>query len=158
MKHPSGNFLKLPLSLFLIFSASATAAASSSSLPIQCYAYASTTDSYRNYQNGYGCCPGYYDTASYLPSGWYRISGSAGTQLYTNPITTTGVCGSSYGGYFNGTLPTTAGAITTGNVCFYTGAMCGYSLSPISAINCNGYYVFYLISTSSSSYRYCSTN
>jgi hypothetical protein len=156
MKNRSGNYFNLLLKLFCILSvASAT---TTSSLPIPCYAYASLTDQYRNLQNAYSCCYSPYDYASTLSAGWYRVSGSAGTQLVTSPVLYTGTCGESYSGYFNGTLPSTPGALTTGNVCFYTGATCGYSISPISVINCNGFYVFYLIPTSSTSYKYCTTN
>ncbi len=128
------------------------------SLPIQCYTYSTLNDAYRNYQNNNPCCNTPYDTSGYISAGWFRITGSAGTQLYTSPISTTSTCGASYPGYFNGTLPSTAGTLSTGNVCFYAGTPCGYSTSPISVINCNGYYVFYLIPTSSTSYKYCTTN
>ncbi|CAF4200834.1 unnamed protein product, partial [Rotaria magnacalcarata] len=128
-------------------------------LPIECYSYTTLTESYRNYQTFSGCCWTPYDTVSSLPSGWYRISGSTGTALLTTPIYSMNICGASYGGYFNGTLPTTAGGSATGTFCFYTGSPCSYPVAPITAINCNGYYVFYLISPSTgSSYRYCSTN
>ncbi|CAF4198757.1 unnamed protein product [Rotaria magnacalcarata] len=128
-------------------------------LPIECYSYTTLTESYRNYQTFSGCCWTPYDTVSSLPSGWYRISGSAGTALLTTPIYSMNICGASYGGYFNGTLPTTTGGSATGTFCFYTGSPCSYPVAPITAINCNGYYVFYLISPSTgSSYRYCSTN
>jgi hypothetical protein len=84
MKNKSGNFFKLLLILFRVFSAATTAA--SGTLPVQCYAYASLTDAYRNLQNNYACCWSPYDYVSSLPGGWYRISGSAGTQLVTSPI------------------------------------------------------------------------
>jgi hypothetical protein len=149
------TLVKVLLTLFYVFPASTTVV--SGTLPVQCYAYASLTDSYRNLQNSYSCCPLPYDTASYLPGGWYRVSGSAGTQLVTSPVSTTGTCGASYPGYFNGTLPSTAGALTTGNACFYTGTPCGYSISPISVINCNGFYIYYLSPVTNSNYRYCTT-
>jgi hypothetical protein len=156
MRNRSGIFFNLPLSLFCAISASSTSAASS--LPIQCYAYSTLNDAYRNILNAYSCCWSPFDYASTLSAGWYRVSGAAGTQLVTSPILYTGTCGESYPGYFNGTLPSTPGALTTGNVCFYTGTPCGYSLSPISVINCNGYYIFYLTPTSSQIYKYCTTS
>ena len=128
------------------------------SLPVQCYAYGTLNDLYRNYANGYSCCQSPYDTSPTITSGWYRVSGSAGTQLYTTAVNSYFACGAFYPGYFNGTVPSTAGAYSTGNVCFYTGTACGYSLSPIVVFNCNGYYVYYLISTSSTSYKYCTAN
>ncbi|CAF0880568.1 unnamed protein product [Didymodactylos carnosus] len=126
---------------------------SSASLSTQCYAYSSLTDQYRVLANGYTCNTGSYDTS--LTAGWYRISGLAGTQLIMTSPSSTCTCGISYPGWFNGSLPTSAGTLTTGNVCFFTGSTCGFSLSPISVINCNGYYVWYLLPTTSSSYRYC---
>ncbi|CAF3756217.1 unnamed protein product [Rotaria socialis] len=128
-------------------------------LPMECYSYTTLTESYRNYLTFSGCCSTPYDSVSYIPSGWYRISGAAGTQLLTTPVSSIDICGAPYGGYFNGTLPTTAGASVTGTFCFYTGSPCSFSVAPITAINCNGYYVFYLISLSvGSKYRYCSTS
>ncbi|CAF5025437.1 unnamed protein product, partial [Rotaria socialis] len=99
-------------------------------LPTQCYAYTTINDAYRNYVNGYGCCYTPFDTISYIASGWYRITGSAGSKLLTTAVTTTSICGASYPGYFNGTLPATAGTSVSGTVCFYTGAVCAYSLAP----------------------------
>ncbi|CAF4382587.1 unnamed protein product [Rotaria socialis] len=128
-------------------------------LPMECYSYTTLTESYRSYLTFSGCCSTPYDSVSYIPSGWYRISGAAGTQLLTTPVSSIDICGAPYGGYFNGTLPTTAGASVTGTFCFYTGSPCSFSVAPITAINCNGYYVFYLISLSVGlKYRYCSTS
>ncbi|UJR17409.1 hypothetical protein I4U23_004304 [Adineta vaga] len=137
-------------------SVTASTTAGSYTLPIQCYSYMTLNDVSRNVQNSYSCCYSPYDTS--LVAGWYRVSGSSGTQIATTPIYTTSTCGSSYPGYFNGSLPSTIGGLTTGNACFYTGAFCGYSVSPISAMNCSGYYIFYLVPTSSTSYRYCTTS
>ncbi|CAF2063941.1 unnamed protein product [Rotaria magnacalcarata] len=134
-----------------------TAATVSVSLPIQCYTYSTLSESYRNYQNGYACCYAPYDTSPSLTPGWYRFTGSAGSSILTTPVLTTSTCGISYPGYFNGTLPSTVGASVTGTVCFYTGTPCGYSLAPITAVNCNGYYIFYLMPVVNSNYRYCST-
>ncbi|CAF1619458.1 unnamed protein product [Rotaria magnacalcarata] len=134
-----------------------TAATVSVSLPIQCYTYSTLSESYRNYQNGYACCYAPYDTSPSLTPGWYRFTGSAGSSILTTPVLTTSTCGISYPGYFNGTLPSTVGASVTGTACFYTGTPCGYSLAPITAVNCNGYYIFYLLPVVNSNYRYCST-
>ncbi|CAF4908100.1 unnamed protein product [Rotaria socialis] len=134
-----------------------TATTASVSLPIQCYTYSTLTEVYRNYQNGYACCWSPYDTSPSLTPGWYRFTGSAGSSILTTPVLTTNACGTSYPGYFNGTLPSTVGASVTGTVCFYTGTSCGYSLAPITAVNCSGYYVFYLLPVVNSNYRYCST-
>jgi hypothetical protein len=137
---------------------SATNPSATTSLPVQCYTYASLTDLSRNIVNNYPCCYSPFDYAPTLTPGWYRVSGSAGTQLVVSAVSTLNTCGADYPGYFNGTLPSTPGALTTGNACFYTGISCGYSLSPISVINCNGYYIFYLLPTPNIDYRYCTTN
>ncbi|CAF0954555.1 unnamed protein product [Adineta ricciae] len=137
-------------------SGTTSTAASSATLPIQCYAYSTLNDITRNQQMGYSCCYSPYDSS--LIAGWYRVTGSSGSQIASSPIYTTSICGSSYPGYYNGSLPSKAGTLTTGNACFYTGSYCGYSVSPISVMNCSGYYIFYLVPTSSSSYRYCTTS
>ncbi|CAF3284316.1 unnamed protein product [Rotaria socialis] len=138
-------------------SSTVTTATVSVSLPIQCYTYSTLNEVYRNYQNGYGCCWSPYDTSPYITPGWYRFTGSAGSSILTTPVLTTSTCGTSYPGYFNGTLPSTVGASVTGTACFFTGTPCGYSLAPITAVNCNGYYIFYLLPVVNSNYRYCST-
>ncbi|CAF1471118.1 unnamed protein product [Rotaria magnacalcarata] len=122
----------IPLSVFVTLwidsrASSATTSTSpatdtTTTLPSQCYAYTPINDAYRNYVNGYGCCYAPFDTISYIFSGWYRITGSAGSKLLTTAVTTTSICGASYPGYFNGTLPATAGTSVSGTVCFYTGA------------------------------------
>ncbi|CAM2713207.1 unnamed protein product [Rotaria socialis] len=138
-------------------SSTVTTATVSVSLPIQCYTYSTLTEVYRNYQNGYACCWSPYDTSPSLTPGWYRFTGSAGSSILTTPVLTTNTCGTSYPGYFNGTLPSTVGASVTGTACFFTGTPCGYSLAPITAVNCSGYYIFYLLPVVNSNYRYCST-
>ncbi|CAF1310056.1 unnamed protein product [Rotaria sp. Silwood1] len=95
---------------------------------------------------------------SSLATGWYRFVGASGTQLVTQKLSITNICGASYPGWWNGTLPMIIGATNVGNVCFYNGDSCNNPISPISATNCSGYYVFYLITIPCcSSYRYCTT-
>ncbi|CAF4459363.1 unnamed protein product, partial [Rotaria sp. Silwood2] len=89
-------------------------------LPTQCFHFTTDTDSTRLYTNPSSCC-----TADHsLAAGWYRFTGGDGTRLVTIPLTTTGRCGSSYPGWWNGTLPIMAGATTVENICFYTGDSC----------------------------------
>jgi hypothetical protein len=128
--------------------------ASSSSLPSQCTSYITNSDFTRNV--GYtGCC--YCDTG--LTAGWYRFSGAAGTQLITSPVNVN-LCGYDYPGWFNGSLPTTVGGITTGMVCVnYIGYICyiPYSVASVLATNCGSYYVFYLTPMPACFSRYCTT-
>jgi hypothetical protein len=86
--------------------------------------------------------------------------GNGGTQLITTQLSKTNICGATYPGWWNGTLPMIAGTTNVGNICFYNGASsCADPHSPISATNCSGYYVFYLIPISCcSQYRYCTTS
>ena len=131
---------------------------SSSGLPTQCSSYTINSDPTR-LSTYTGCTSCVYDTSTWLPTGWYRFTDGAGTQLATVP-SSTGMCGASYPGYYNGTYPSTAGSTTTGIVCPNVGGnLCGagYFTASISVTNCNGYYVFYLTSTASTAARYCTT-
>ena len=123
-------------------------------LPIQCFTYTTHTDSTRRHTH-----QSYSGDDRSLITGWYRFTGNGGTQLITTQLSQTTICGTTYPGWWNGTLPMIAGTTTAGNVCFYDGSSsCVNSLSPISATNCSGYYVFYLLPTPCCSYRYCTTS
>ncbi|CAF1181130.1 unnamed protein product [Rotaria magnacalcarata] len=136
-------------------SSSDTNNTNSVTLPSQCSSYTNNTDSTRN--AGYYCGSCYCDNG--LATGWYRFTGSAGTQLVTSPIST-GYCGTNYPGWFNGTLPTTVGGLSSGFLCInYVGTVCyfPYSLDSIIVTNCSGFYVFYLRATPYCYSRYCTT-
>jgi len=110
-------------------------------LPYQCSNYGSLTDFFRpaTYTSAYCACDS-------IGSSWYRVSGAAGTRLATSPVSTGG-CGTSYPAWYNGSLPTTPGATSSGVACVNLGGtLCylGYSSSIVLATNCNGFYVFYL--------------
>ncbi|CAF2336463.1 unnamed protein product [Rotaria sp. Silwood2] len=103
--------------------------------------------------SSYYCC----SCDSSLITDWYRFIAPAGTQLATTPVSTS-YCGTNYGGWFNGSLPTTVGAVTSGTVCVnYGGNLCysTYSLSSILVTNCGDFYVFYLRAMTSCNFRYC---
>ncbi|CAF1208193.1 unnamed protein product [Rotaria sp. Silwood1] len=132
---------------------SASTAGSAAVLPAQCFTYTTDSDSTRLYTHASSCC----GADNSLAAGWYRFTGG-GTRLVTTQLSTASICGTSYPGWWNGTLPMTTGATTVGNVCFYTGDSCSNSLSPIIATNCGSYYVFYLVPAPCClSYRYCTT-
>lgn len=126
-------------------------------LPAQCFSYTTNTDSTRLYTSSsywYGA-----NNDNNLVAGWYRFTGGGGTKLITNQPSTTSVCGASYPGWWNGTLPGKIGATNVGNACFFTGISCTSPISPIMATNCGSYYVFYLMPTPCcTSYRYCTTS
>ncbi|CAF1244512.1 unnamed protein product [Rotaria sordida] len=131
----------------LLSSDSATTSASTTistsiSLPSQCTSYNTLTDISRLSTYTSGCCP----CDSTVSTGWTRITGSAGTQLITYPVSTS-YCSTNTPGWWNGTHPSTIGATTSGTLCVsYSGYLCNpsYSISPILATNCSGYYVYYL--------------
>jgi len=86
--------------------------------------------------------------------------GDGGTRLVSTPLHQTNICGASYPGWWNGTLPMTTGTTNVGTMCFSDGSStCIYSLSPIIATNCGDYYIFYLLEIPCCrSYRYCTTS
>jgi hypothetical protein len=115
------------------------------SLPYQCSSYLLLTDYYRPVTYTATVC-----LCDSISTSWYRVSGAAGTQIATYPVSTGG-CGTSYPAWYNGSLPTTPGATTTGVACVnVNGNICylGYSGSIVLATNCNGFYVFYLTALS----------
>lgn len=129
------------------------------SLPAQCSSsvHVQMTDVTRLVTNpAVSCCP----TDCSLSSGWYRISGAAGTRLATTPVSGS-LCGASQPIWYNGTLPTTLGATSVGVGCANSGGnLCAPSLSSpvVMATNCGSYFVFYLTWTPSCSWnRYCTT-
>ena len=139
--------------LTVIYNISFFSANTQVALPSQCISYTTNTDSTRNVAYT-GCC-----NCESLSGGWYRFLGAAGTRLSTFP-SNTGTCSASYPGWFNGSLPTTVGASTNGNMCFSNSGNICYTLTSANNImvtNCGDYYVFFLTTLSSCSYRYCTT-
>ncbi len=126
---------------------------SSNNLPSQCTTSLALTDPERVYTWS-GCC---YTSDCYLATGWYRISGSAGSQLVTNPVSSGGYCGQSYPAWFNGSFPTTTGTTISGVACVnVAGSLCPASYSTTVFItNCGSYYVFYLSPFPYCTVRYC---
>ncbi|CAF2117244.1 unnamed protein product [Rotaria magnacalcarata] len=116
--------------------------ATSVTLPYQCTSCSSINDMTRLSTYTAGCCP--CDSAY---NGWYRFTGSSGSQLITFPVNT-GFCSTNAPGWWNGTHPSTVGATANGNFCAnYAGYICNpsYSTASVLATNCNGFYVYYLV-------------
>ena len=58
-------------------------------------------------------------------------------------------------GWYTGILPSTAGETVTGVVCFsWTSTICDFH-NTVSVTNCNGFYVYLLVSPSNCPLRYC---
>ncbi|CAF1045039.1 unnamed protein product [Rotaria sp. Silwood1] len=132
----------VPLGIIVTFYALLSTISTALSLPPQCTSYSTLTDISRLSNYTSGCCP----CDSTVSTTWYRITGAAGTQLLTYPVST-GYCSTNTPGWWNGTHPSTIGATTSGTLCTsYSGYLChpSYSINSILATNCNGYYVYYL--------------
>ena len=84
---------------------------------------------------------------------WVRYGGTA-TRLATSaPLVYR--CATSAPGWYTGTLPSTVGSVVTGVVCFsWTSSICDFH-STISVANCNGFYIYLVVSPSQCSLRYC---
>ena len=92
-------------------------------------------------------------------SGWYKISGSAGSQLPEQPIDPFH-CGSYQPGWLNGNHPTDIGEGVDSEVCFnYAGSTCSHrvGISIIKCLNSDGdeYYLYFLKNTPACNLRYC---
>ena len=131
-----------------------TTAITSTSLPVQCSSYMLITDGTRHAsQTGLGACD--QSLFSSIPT-WVRFDVAAGTMLATCQLDAGG-CNANAPGWYSGIYPSQAGQTTNGTVC-YTWYLpthpCFWSNS-ISITNCNGYYVFALVSPPACNLRYC---
>ena len=136
-------------------------------LPEHCYNY-NVLDSFtRNYQitehnfcNGDYCCDqeGHSRvTPDWKGSGWYRITGQAGTKIVDDPVDYYH-CGTRATGWLSGGHPSPGEGVVTRKVCFV------YSLpnddcnweADVDVLNCNNaYYVYNLVDTIHCSLGYC---
>ncbi|CAF2525336.1 unnamed protein product [Rotaria sp. Silwood2] len=85
---------------------------------------------------------------------WIRFMGTGGTII---PLTSPGVnhCGAFLSGWFNGTLPSKIETIVSGNICFTTFISACLFFWPISVVNCNSFYVYFLPPSNFCNLRYC---
>lgn len=142
-----------PFTIFLRIITVFCLATASLVMPYQCSTYSQISDSSR--LTTYSCPGCYCDGNSYI--GWYRFTGSSGTQMATSPASY-GFCGAYYPAWFNGTHPTTTYTTVLGTVCtYFSGNICypSYSISAMPVTNCGGFYVYYLSSLSNCYARYC---
>jgi hypothetical protein len=121
------------------------------SLPNQCANYTLDTDTTR--LTTYSVVTSGCDVTLYSTSTWVRFGGSA-TQMVTRPPSIYR-CATYAAGWYTGTLPSTAGLTVTGVACFtWTSTICDFH-STISITNCNGFYVYLMISPSQCPLRHC---
>ena len=91
-----------------------------------------------------------------IDTAWYRFEGAAGTRMPTScpPLYK---CNTNAPGWLKGGHPSVADGQVTRKACFHWSSCCSLSTN-IKVRNCGSYYVYYLKSTGSCWYRYCSTD
>ena len=103
--------------------------------------------------------PRYCDTVirrDWKSTGWYRITGEAGTKLIDSPVDDSH-CGTYGTGWLSGGHPTVAEGEVIRTVYFKFDGKDNYMNQnvDIKIVNCNTHYVYYLVHTKSCSYGYC---
>jgi hypothetical protein len=85
---------------------------------------------------------------------WIRFVGTGGTMI---PLASPGPyhCGGFLSGWFNGTLPTTVGAVVNGTACFDVSTNTCWWVIDMSVTNCGGFYVYFLRPVRVCNSRYC---
>lgn len=137
-------------------------------LPENCNNY-NVLDSFtRNYQiternlcsGGPPCCDqegSYRVTPDWKGTGWYRITGQAGTKIIDEPVDTYH-CGTTSTGWLSGGHPSPGEGVVARKVCFNAaGDDCHYEASRyVDVLNCNdAYYVYYLVDAPTCDLGYC---
>ena len=93
----------------------------------------------------------------WVGSGWYRVTGQAGTSLSTHAYdgnANDGTCGTWFGSHVTGTHPSTVGQTGTMKICFTLNCNGSYK-HDIEVTNCGSFYVYKLTGISACSLRYC---
>ncbi|XP_044165767.1 uncharacterized protein LOC114963338 isoform X2 [Acropora millepora] len=119
----------------------------------ECFNHSYLEDSVRGqgFYNGYY---GYYQCDNYLPFGWYRFRGAAGTQMPTKCVGKNR-CSSHAPGWLSASHPSVEDGIVTAKVCFHwTSGCCTWSTN-IRVRNCSGFYVYELRPPPTCWLRYC---
>ena len=89
-----------------------------------------------------------------LPTKWYRLSDSAGSEMPTSCVTKNR-CGTHAPGWLSGAHPTVAQGIQSVKVCFHWLDNCCMWSTNIRVRNCDGYYVYELKTPPACHLRYC---
>ena len=118
----------------------------------ECYYYSYLTEEersmgYYNRSNGYLICD------YFLPFGWYRFGGAAGTEMPTSCVGQYR-CGTRSPGWLNGSHPRATDGIVRAKVCFHTNSDCCLWSANIRVRNCSGFYVYEFVSMPTC-YSYC---
>lgn len=90
---------------------------------------------------------------------WYRITGSAGTQMLTSCLYPSGNhCNTHATGWLSGSHPTAQEGIVSRTVYFSYSGDCYWMSTSIRVLNCGGFYIYELPPTPGCQYRYCGTH
>ncbi len=137
---------------FLLIRSNLICIATTTAFPPQCTSATVINDPTRSviYGGGTQC-----DTTTLGSTvGWFRFTGSAGTGIVSFAVSYN-TCNTEYTGWYNGSYPLTAGATTTGTICYSnTISACAWS-NPVSVTYCNGYDVYYLMPPPTCPSRVC---
>ena len=119
----------------------------------ECSHHSYLEDSVRGmgFYNGYY---GYYQCDNYLPFGWYRFRGAAGTEMPTSCVGKNR-CSSHAPGWLNGSHPSVADGAVHATVCFHWSSGCCAWSTSIRVRNCGGFYVYELGPPPACWLRYC---
>ena len=122
-------------------------------ITLECYSYSYLNDSVRaqGFYNGYY---GYYQCDNNLPFGWYRFSGSAGSQMATSCVGKNR-CSSHAPGWLSTPHPSKDDGIVSGTVCFHWNSGCCHWSTNIRVRNCSGFFVYELGPSPTCWLRYC---
>ena len=121
-----------------------------------CSSYSTLSDADRKRthvtpQNSEGVCD------DWLPEGWYRFVGAAGTKMPTTPVHRFR-CNTAFPGWLKGAEPTVANVEVSRLVCFTRGTdNCAFS-KQIVMKNCGSYFIYKLGKPPICKSRYCSTD
>ena len=118
----------------------------------ECYNYSYLTEAERS-MGYYNRLNGYLKCDRFLPFGWYRFDGAAGTEMPTSCVGQYR-CGTHAPGWLNGSHPRVTDGIVTAKVCFHWGSDCCLWSANIRVRNCSGFYVYEFVSMPTC-YSYC---
>ncbi|XP_066022017.1 uncharacterized protein [Pocillopora verrucosa] len=128
-------------------------ASAAPSFPSECYNYSHLTEAERSMGYDYRL-NGYLKCDRFLPFGWYRFDGAAGTEMPTSCVGQYR-CGTHAPGWLNGSHPRVTDGIVTAKVCFHWGSDCCLWSANIRVRNCSGFYVYELVPPRGCHLRYC---
>ncbi|XP_029184050.2 ZP domain-containing protein-like isoform X1 [Acropora millepora] len=89
-----------------------------------------------------------------LKSAWYRFRGKAGLNMPQKCVNLNS-CGTHSPGWFEGSLPSVPGEISSGKACFNWIGDCCYFVNSVRVKNCDGFFIYELSPTPLCDLQYC---